>query len=113
KILDTTESDETRVTALRTLGEFEAGAEPAVPAVVELLMSEDLALKAEAIETLGEIGPGASEAVPVLVELLQGDDGRVTISAAHALSRIGKPAAAPLQKLLNEPGYELLVATIL
>jgi HEAT repeat protein len=113
KVLDQQSSDETRLTALRALGEFGAEAAPAVPSIVALLEGDDPRMRMEAVETLGEIGPAASAAVPPLMQVLQGEDGLLTITAAHALSQIGEAAVGPLRAMLSESGYQLLAATIL
>jgi len=78
---------------LDALARFGPVAEPAVPAIVELLGGAEAAdFQPVAIKTLGAIGPGASRAVPALVARLR--DRWLGREAADALARIG-PAARP------------------
>jgi hypothetical protein len=86
------------------LGNFGAGAAPAVPRLASILEEPDTHVVVSA--ALARIGPGAVEAVPVLqAELVSPDAGR-RWRAAKALGRIGSgaaPAVGELVKALSDP----------
>jgi hypothetical protein len=73
-----------------------------VPALLELLRSEDLDARYGACQALGALGPKAAEAVPALTRTLEEDDVWLRIQAAYALAGIGdaaRPAAPALLEL--------------
>ena len=67
---------------------------PAVPAVVELLATNDPRLRSLGLTTLWGMGPRAASAVPALVDTLVDADPEMRNAAAMALENMG-PAAAP------------------
>ena len=87
--------------------------EPAVPALIQSLRSNDPGERVRAAEVLARIGPAAKNAVPFLVQSLRDPDEDVRRLAARALGQIG-PAAAdavgPLMNMLKEPARRPLSA---
>ena len=81
-------SVEVRLQAIRSLGDFEERAAPAVPALTEAL--NDDYLRTAAADALGRIGPPAHPAWPKLVDLATESVGREAVILA--LGRIGAPA---------------------
>lgn len=98
------EFEKTRPYAVYILGEIGPEAEPAVPALVELIDDENPEVQREVMFALAKIGPGAKAAVPKLIETLQECEGPVCFGACYALGSIGADAvdAKPvLRKALN------------
>ena len=90
-------------TAADSLGRI---GEPAVPALIEYLQSQDIEERVRAAKILARIGPAAKKAVPFLVQLLRDPHEDVRRMAARALGQIGPEAAdavGPLVQLLREP----------
>ena len=77
-----------RIFAALRLGSLGAEAQPAVPALAELLPSENFIDRRFASLALGQIGPAAKEAVPLLIEALEDGDGGVRKFAAEAIQKI-------------------------
>ncbi len=90
---------------VEVLGEIGAGAESAVPALVELLsrVGDDLELRREVFIALASIGPKATVATPAMMKILQDPAaGDARAGAAYVLARIGEKKALPvLQKLIT------------
>src|SRR5208337_3890604 len=60
-----------RIHAATVLGSMGEEAEPAVPALIDLLQNGDIHDRKLAALTLGEIGPAASQAIPALFAAVQ------------------------------------------
>jgi len=67
-------------------------AQAAVPALSELLRSENVIDRRFAALALGQVGPAAKEAVPLLVKALGDADGGVRKFAAEAIQQIDPKA---------------------
>lgn len=78
--------------ALSVLSAMGPEAEPAVPALIELITTDRGSLGREAILALRHMGPGAREAVPLLLEILD-DHRKYMRSAARRTLRIIAPEA--------------------
>ena len=63
-------------------------AEPAVPALIDLLENGDVHDRRLAALTLGEIGPAAEDAIPALLEAVDDEDEGVVEMALAALEVI-------------------------
>jgi HEAT repeat protein len=101
--IEALQDPERRVRALQVLGRIGPEAAPAVPALTELLKSEDANTRTEALYVLASIGPGAKAAVGPISENLAVSDPKVQQVAAYALGKIGADAresAAALRKLV-------------
>ncbi len=84
---------------VEVLGEMGGEAESAVPALVELLSSDDKDLRREVYISLATMGTKASAATPVLMKTLQDPnaaEGRA--GAAYVLAHIGEQRAIPFLK---------------
>lgn len=93
-------SDESyRWLVVEVLEEMESEAESAVPALLELLKTDDEHLKQEIFIALASIGPKASSCTASMMKILEnpaaGDD---RAGAAYVLARIGEKKAVPLLK---------------
>jgi HEAT repeat protein len=66
---------------------FGSAAEPAIPALIEILRAEEALTRQQTVTTLGEIGPAAEAAIPYLEVLLE-EEGRIGYQAANALGKI-------------------------
>jgi len=90
---------------VEVLGEIGAGAESAVPALIELLshVGDDADLRREVFIALASIGPKATAATSAMMEILQNpatDDAQA--GAIYVLARIGEKKALPgLQELIK------------
>lgn len=96
------------------LGEIGSGAESAVPALAELLNTEDQPLRREAFIALASIGPKANAAVPTLLKILDSpavDDRQA--GAAYVLAHVGAQQAVPRLKqlLASSQNEQVLMAT--
>lgn len=90
---------------IEVLGEIGAGAESAVPALVELLgqVDDDSDLRREVFIALASIGPKATAATPTMMKILQ-NPGTIDAQAGatYVLARIGEKKALPiLQELIK------------
>lgn len=63
-------------------------AEPAVPALIEMLTNGDIHDRKLAALTLGEIGPAAEEAIPALFAAVDDEDESLAEMAEEALQQI-------------------------
>jgi HEAT repeat protein len=77
-----------RMHSATVIGSMGGDAEPAVPALIELLEVGDVHDRRLAALTLGEIGPAAEEAIPALLEAADDEDDGVATMALEALERI-------------------------
>ncbi len=75
--------------------------EPAAPAVVELLKSDDTRLRARAATTLWGMGPKAKAGVPALASTLADPDMEVRVASAMALEAIGPDAKEAMPALVR------------
>jgi len=82
------------------LGEMGAKAEPAVPALADLLQARDADTCREAAIALAKIGPAAKAAVPALSDLVGKQEAPARYAACYALGRIGPDASAAKPALL-------------
>lgn len=90
--------------AVGTLGEMGPEAEHAVPALVEMLRTDDYDLKCDIIRAIGKIHMRPNLCVPELMKLLN-DRRVVQAHALEALARFGsdaKNASPAIMPLLNE-----------
>lgn len=89
--------------AVEMLGEMGAGAEPAVPAMVQLLGIDDRELRREVFIALATLGPHAKSATPALLKILQDPaTGPSRAGAAYVLAHLGEMSAVPtLTQLVN------------
>ncbi|MHC4505699.1 MAG: HEAT repeat domain-containing protein, partial [Planctomycetota bacterium] len=87
----------------------------AVPALLEVLESDDLKLRRRAVRALGGIGPAAKDAVPGLVKLLEDPNKHVRWDASGALSKMGAAPVPALVELLKgkQPKLRLRALEIL
>lgn len=77
-------------------------AEPAVPALTELVAGDpQKAVRKEAAKTLGGLGPKAVAAVPALIKSLQDSDAEIRLQSAITLGQIGPDASAALPELIK------------
>lgn len=81
-----------RLHAATVLGLMGEAAQGAVPALVEALRDDDLAVRRMVTAALGEIGPAARTAVPVLVAALRDRSPAVRRRAAYSLGELGGAA---------------------
>jgi HEAT repeat protein len=81
-----------RTFAALRLGSLGAEARKGVPALAELLHSENPIDRRLASLALGQVGPTARDAVPLLVEALEDADGGVRKFAAGAIQKIDPKA---------------------
>ncbi|MHC4398818.1 MAG: HEAT repeat domain-containing protein [Planctomycetota bacterium] len=90
---------EVRVRVLSALARIGPDAGTVLPALIEALEYNDLAVRRQAAMELAEIGPEAGPAVPALVVSLKGQYPSVRVSTAVALGRIGPGAEAAIPAL--------------
>jgi len=91
-----------RVKALRTIKSLGATEAEAVPALMELLESDDYGIRSTTVDALGAIGKAASPSVPALIGILTGDENPAIRSfAASALGRIGPAAREAIPVLIR------------
>ncbi len=86
------EVPEARYWAVLVLADLGPSAQQAVPALIELMDTDQPELRREVIMALGAIGPEAKAAVPALLQVLNGDDPALAASATYALGRMGQAA---------------------
>ena len=72
--------------------------EPAVPALIEALASEDVRVRRSVAQILGKIGAVTPDIVPALIEALKDGDAEVRENAAQALARMGVPPEKPAEE---------------
>ncbi len=75
--------------------------EPAVPALVELLRSDDARLRARAATTLWGMGPKGRAGVPALASALADPDLEVRLASAMALEAMGSDAREAMPALVR------------
>jgi HEAT repeat protein len=74
--------------------------QPAVPALIEALGTDEPATRVKAARTLGCLGEGAAAAAPALTAALQDDDPDVRLAAAKGLWSVTKAADAVVPALV-------------
>jgi HEAT repeat protein len=91
-----------RMAAIGALGAIGPGAETAVPALVRLLIDDDLRIPWKAKDALCQIGQWATQAVPVLIGALKDANINIRGRAATLLGELGPDAwpAIPALKLV-------------
>jgi HEAT repeat protein len=82
-------------TAAWVLGEIGPQAKPAIPALVELLASDDEGERLHAVQALGKIGQGSPDVEAALEKCLQDEAESVRTAADQALQAIRNPQPAP------------------
>jgi hypothetical protein len=91
-----------RVKALRTIKSLGATEAEAVPALIELLGSDNYWIRSTTVEALGAIGEAASPSLPKLIGILTGDENPAIRSfAATALGGIGPAAREAIPALVR------------
>ena len=97
--------EDCRRLVIEVLGEIAAGAESAVPALVELLshIGDDADLRREVFIALASIGPKATGATSAMMKILQDPaTADAQAGASYVLARIGEKKALPvLQELIK------------
>jgi HEAT repeat protein len=112
----TARGEKMRLAAIQSLGNFEAMAAPAVPALIDATHDADPLTALFAVLALGRIGPDAKPAVPALISRLSvrdtvhvaratGMPGQrthlpVAAAAAEALGKIGPDASSAVPALI-------------
>lgn len=91
------------------IGALGADAAPAIPALVDLLSSEDPMLRLYCLSSLSSIGPAASSAIPRVQELLQDSNATVRSYAQMALQQIDDTASVEDGPVASEPTETLVV----
>lgn len=89
-----------RCAAAAELGALGAAAEPAVPALIGLVMDPDAQVRQAACRALGSIPPAQSRAAPALAAALDDAELSVRLAAAMALLRLD-PAGERYVPVLN------------
>jgi HEAT repeat protein len=89
---------DTKLDALRELEPFGAKAEPAIPALLELLPCDDPEVQAAAVRCLQGIG---KPAVPALARAMKRNDEGLRDRVAEALEKIGPDAKEAVPALLE------------
>ncbi len=94
---------ETRLRAIRELGELGAAAKPVLPALGREMHDPDWRIRQEVIRSIGLMGAEARNAIPLLVERMRDEDRRVACEAIAALGKIGVIAIPALLTALESP----------
>ena len=84
--------------AAESLGQLGPAAEPAIPALIEMVRENQPFIAGVAAEALGKIGPAA---VPALRELLKSSTGEVQAYATRALGSAGASDEQTISQLLK------------
>jgi HEAT repeat protein len=82
------DSQQVRMCAASALWQQTADARPILPALVDLVASDDRSIRLQAIDLLAALGPQAADAVAGLKRLEQDDREHVRRAAAQALRKI-------------------------
>ncbi len=83
-----------------------SGGQKVLPAVTELLTSEDPDLRAKAAAIIRHLGSRAKEAIPTLINYIGDEEPVVQGQVICALARIGPPALDASQKIANQLQHE-------
>jgi tRNA A-37 threonylcarbamoyl transferase component Bud32 len=101
-LLAAMQDPKSRWMAVVAVGEMGSAAREAIPALIEALEDEDVAIRWDAAKALGKMGPAAAGAVPALAAVIhQQSDAIVRQYAVAALGRIGPPAKAAVPALIG------------
>lgn len=92
---------ETRLRAIRELGDLGVAAKPMLPALMKACQDEGWQVRQEAIQAVGQMGAEARTAIPLLVERIGDPDRRVSGAAIAALGEIGSVAIPALISALK------------
>jgi HEAT repeat protein len=104
-LIDALKHEELRPVTANILGHMGPGAKAAVPALVDIVKTDDAAAaRSEALLALAAIGADAAEVVPAAVEALHAPQEDVCCAACFTLGQIGKPAVAAEPELLKKLG---------
>lgn len=98
-----------REQAAITISKIGAGAQAAIPALIEWLEDEQWHVRRAAATALTSMGPTAGPAVPALTKALADEEWQVRRVAAEAVAAIGpasKPAVPALIKLLGDEEWQ-------
>lgn len=98
KLLD---SESTRFSAIRALGDIGAPAESAIPKLIELTKSDDLDTHRAALNALGQMGVARPEVLDTLMQGLNSADFSVQAESIEALGKLGAAAAPAVPRLLE------------
>ncbi len=92
---------ETAIEALEEIGE------PAVPAVIDALQSQDVRVRRGVAQVLGKMGAVTPDVIPALQAALNDGDSEVRASASKALTMIGVSPQAPAEEEFRPRGEQL------
>ena len=91
---------ETKLRAIRELGDLGAAAQSVLPALVREIHAPEWQIRQEVIKTIGLMGAEGRNAIPVLVDRMRDDDRRVACEAVVSLGKIGTIAIPALVSAL-------------
>ena len=91
---------ETKLRAIRELGDLGAAAQSVLPALVREIHAPEWQIRQEVIKTIGLMGAEGRNAIPVLVDRMRDDDRRVACEAVASLGKIGTIAIPALVSAL-------------
>lgn len=101
-LLQAMQDPKSRWMAVVALGEMGSAARDAIPALVDALEDDDVAVRWDAAKALGKMGPAAASAVPALAAVIhEQSDAIVRQYAVAALGKIGPPAKAAVPALIG------------
>jgi HEAT repeat protein len=80
---------ESRLDAIRELGELGPAAKGVLTALIREFQDRDWRIRQAVARAIGEIGPDARTAIPALVDRLRDEDRRVSSEAIAALGKLG------------------------
>ncbi len=92
---------ETKLRAIRELGDLGAAAQSVLPALVREIHAPEWQIRQEVIKTIGLMGTEGRNAIPVLVDRMRDDDRRVACEAVASLGKIGTIAIPALVSALD------------
>lgn len=92
---------ETKLRAIRELGNLGAAAQSVLPALVREIHASEWQIRQEVIKTIGFMGAEGRNAIPVLVDRMRDDDRRVACEAIVSLGKIGTIAIPALVSALD------------
>jgi HEAT repeat protein len=92
---------DTRLRAIRDLGDLGSAAKPVLPALVREIHASEWQIRQEVIKTIGLMGSEGRNAIPVLVDRMRDEDRRVACEAVVSLGKIGTSAIPALVSALD------------
>jgi HEAT repeat protein len=92
---------ETRLRAIRELGELGSAARPVLAALLKEFHDSDWRIRQEVARTIGEMGAEARTAIPTLVDRMRDPDRRVATESIAALGKLGTVAIPALISALE------------